>query len=401
MVASPVDCEVLVCGAGPVGLAAAYLLAEAGMEVVVVEAMAGVDASPRAAAHHGPTVAALRALGLLDDLLPSASFGGTMARHVPGLDYFREIGFDGMLVGQDAICTALLSRLAAMPNADVQWNTALIDQHQEMGRVTVALQSGQGSKRMSCRWLIGADGARSSVRKAAGLEFAGHSWPDRVYAANVIYDFAGLGLADGQFRCDPETWAVILRLDCHGMWRIAFGDDGTVPIGDEVAHATHRLRDFIPVGEDFELVQLSPYRTHQRAVPAMRQDRLILIGDAAHITAPWGGLGLTTGFWDAFVLGELLPEVASGRIAENALDVFSKERLRIYHELTSPAATENRRTLQERDPMRRRADIADFEALAQSPDLQQQFQGFSRAFLGNPIVKRSRWTALLSQIEAH
>lgn len=391
-----VDNEVLVCGAGPVGLTVAYMLAEAGMNVVVVEERAGVDASPRAAAHHGPTVAALRSLGLLNDLLGSACVGGTMARHVPGLDYFRSIDFDGMLVGQDVICAALLARLAAMPNAQVLWNTSLDELRQEGGRACVVLRDSMGSRSATCRWLIGADGARSSVRKLSNLDFAGHSWPDRVYAANVVYDFASLGLADGQFRCDPETWAVILRLDAHGTWRVAFGDDGSRPIADEVDHATKRLRDFIPVGEDFHLLQLSPYRTHQRAVGSMRHERVILIGDAAHITAPWGGLGLTTGFWDAFVLGELLPEVAAGRIAESALDAFSAERLRIYHELTSPMATENRRTLQERDPARRQADIASFDALAGSVELQRQFQGFSRAFMGSPMVERSRWADLFA-----
>ena len=125
----------------------------------------------------------------------------------------------------------------------------------------------------------------------------------------------------------------------------------------------------------------------------MRQDRILLIGDAAHITAPWGGLGLTMGFWDAFVLGDLLPEVAAGRIAPEALDAFSHERLRIFNEIVSPAVTENRRVLQERDPVRRREDIARFEALADSPQMQQAFAEMSRAFIGDPLLEHSRWLA--------
>ncbi|OYU73996.1 MAG: hypothetical protein CFE32_19210, partial [Alphaproteobacteria bacterium PA3] len=76
-------------------------------------------------------------------------------------------------------------------------------------------------------------------------------------------------------------------------------------MADEIAGATARLAEFIPGGLPFDLLQLSPYRTHQRAASTMRQDRVLLIGDAAHISAPWGGLGPTMGFWDAFVLGDL------------------------------------------------------------------------------------------------
>lgn len=108
--------EVLVCGAGPVGLSCAYMLASAGMDVMVVDAADTVDASPRAAFHHGPTVVALEALGLLEDLRGVAYTGGQMGRHTPEYDYLRKIDFDGMMVGQDAICNVLMDRLRAMPN---------------------------------------------------------------------------------------------------------------------------------------------------------------------------------------------------------------------------------------------------------------------------------------------
>ncbi len=383
--------EVLVCGAGPVGLSCAYVLASAGMDVMVVDAADTVDASPRAAFHHAPTVVALEALGLLEDLHGVAYTGGQMGRHTPEYDYLRKIDFDGMMVGQDAICNVLMDRLRAMPNAQVLMGTQLTSLGQESDRVRAELLDPSGSRSMTCRWLVGADGARSAVRKLSGIPFEGHTWNDRVYAANVIYDFAGIGLADGQFRTDPHSWAVIVRLNAHGTWRVAFGDDGMVPLENEIAHATARLSEFVPADAPFELLQLSPYRTHQRAASKMRLDRVILIGDAAHITAPWGGLGLTTGFWDAFILGDLLPEVAAGKVSDSALDAFSRERLRVYHQLTSPAATENRRVLHEQDPVRRRRDLAEFDALAESAEMQQAFKSMSWAFVGNPIIEKSRW----------
>jgi 3-(3-hydroxy-phenyl)propionate hydroxylase/6-hydroxy-3-succinoylpyridine 3-monooxygenase len=99
------------------------------------------------------------------------------------------------------------------------------------------------------------------------------------------------------------------------------------------------------------------------------------------------------GLWQTFVLGDLLPEVAAGRVVPGALDAFSQERLRIFNEIVSPAVSENRRVLQESDPARRREDIARFDALADSPEMQKAFGEMSRAFIGDPLVENSRWLA--------
>jgi 2-polyprenyl-6-methoxyphenol hydroxylase-like FAD-dependent oxidoreductase len=387
------DAEVLVCGAGPVGLACAFLLAEAGMAVALIDAAEAVDTSPRAAFHQGPTARALEQLGLMEDLAQNAFIGGQTGHWAPEFNYLRKISFDGIMVGQDTICDVLVQRLRAMPNVSLAMATELTALRQESDRVVVQLRYAGGERSLTCRWLVGADGARSAVRRTCGIAFDGHTWPDRVYAANIACDLAGQGLADAQFRADPRSWAVVVRLDRHGNWRVAFGDDGSEALADEIAGATARLAEFIPGGLPFDLLQLSPYRTHQRAASTMRQDRVLLIGDAAHISAPWGGLGLTMGFWDAFVLGDLLPEVAAGRIAPGALDAFSQERLRIFNEIVSPAVSENRRILQERDPARRREDIARFDALADSPEMQKAFGEMSRAFIGDPLVENSRWLA--------
>ncbi|MEY3906728.1 MAG: 4-nitrophenol/4-nitrocatechol 4-monooxygenase, partial [Pseudomonadota bacterium] len=178
-----VDAEVLVCGAGPVGLACAFLLAEAGMAVALIDAAEAVDTSPRAAFHHGPTARALEQLGLMEDLAENAFIGGQTGHWAPEFDYLRKIRFDGIMVGQDAICDVLVQRLRAMPNVSLAMATELTALRQESDRVVVQLRDAGGERSLTCRWLVGADGARSAVRRTCGIAFDGHTWADRVYAA--------------------------------------------------------------------------------------------------------------------------------------------------------------------------------------------------------------------------
>lgn len=256
---------------------------------------------------------------------------------------------------------------------------------------SLQVASGGEEETIACDWLVGADGGRSTVRELAGIDFDGLTWPDRFFAANVNFDFSTLGLADGTFRCDPESWAVLPRVNNRGVWRIAFGEDFNLPLESLDDRLPSRLRDFIPEGERYDLLQINPYRVHQRAAATLRQGRIVLAGDAAHLTNPLGGLGLTTGIWDAMVLGDVLPAVVNGEIADSALDAYSEARLRIFWEITSPAATENKRIMQERNPGRREADMAAYTAFATSIDAPRVMIQSTYAFIGDPIIEGSRW----------
>ncbi len=383
--------QVLVCGAGPVGLACAYQMGAAGLEVTVIDSGAQVMRSPRALAHHGPTYRALLRLGLGDELAAKAFVGGQIGRHMPDLGLFAAFDHPGCYIGQDDLSDIYCRLLAKMPNVHLRWNVSLKDLEVHPQRVDAVLDAQGRTERLSCDWLVGADGARSTVRKLRGISFEGHTWDEQVYAANVDFDFSTLGMAAAQFRCHPDSWAVVIRVDAGTDWRIAFADEVGPQATPDEERARRRLHEFFPEGTNFKVLQLAPYRVHQRAAGTMRDGRVLLIGDAAHITAPWGGFGLTTGLWDAFVLGDLLPEVVAGRIADAALDRFSTERLRVYWGITSPAATENRRILRERDPAQRQADWAAFEALARSPERQAKFERLFEAFIGDPILPDSRW----------
>lgn len=100
----------------------------------------------------------------------------------------------------------------------------------------------------------------------------------------------------------------------------------------------------IPV-DDYEVNAYAPYQMHQRVVDRMREGRILLAGDSAHVTNPTGGLGLTGGMFDAFALIEILNRVLHEGAGEDLLELYDRDRRRIFIEQTSPRASDNLRLM--------------------------------------------------------
>jgi 3-(3-hydroxy-phenyl)propionate hydroxylase len=131
-----------------------------------------------------------------------------------------------------------------------------------------------------------------------------------------------------------------------------------------------------------EVVQWSPYRMHQRAAERMREGRVLLAGDAAHATNPTGGLGLTSGMLDTFVLYDALAAVIGGAVGDEVLDRYSEERLRVFTELASPQASEWKRLVfHSDDPERLESDLGMLRTVASDPDARRE------GFLGMQALK--------------
>jgi hypothetical protein len=125
--------------------------------------------------------------------------------------------------------------------------------------------------------------------------------------------------------------------------------------------------------------------------PDVRKGHVLLAGDAAHATNPCGGLGLTSGVWTGMVLADILGAVLRGEEDESILDRFSAERRRVFWEVVSPAATENKRMLQERDPEQRQKDLASVRALSDDPDSGAMLMLFAYKVIGDVLRPNSRW----------
>jgi 2-polyprenyl-6-methoxyphenol hydroxylase-like FAD-dependent oxidoreductase len=257
--------------------------------------------------------------------------------------------------------------------------------------VTARISTPAGDTSLTAEWVIGADGARSTVRKLCGLKFDGYTWPNRFIATNVYCDFAALGYEKANFICDPVYSGMIAVVNAEGLWRLTYQEDGELPIETFMDRLPERYAHFIPATSRFELKMANPYTLHQRCAERLREGRVFLAGDAAHATNPMGGLGLTTGLWTGLILTDLLASVANGMADISILDRFSDERRRVFWEVTSPAASENKRMMEEKNRETRLKDMESVKQTANDPKHAREMLAFHFKVIGDTLHEKSRW----------
>ena len=391
--------DVIIVGAGPVGMLTALALAQTGAKVTVLEQEPHIINSPRAAVYFPSTLIILEELGLLDELNAIGFQNRTFGTHVPEFGYtsvvttepIEGIPFDYQLhAGQHDVARVAMEHAQKL-GVEVLFEHEVVALGDSDDGVAVTARHGDAERTFTAKWLIGADGARSTVRKLARIEFEGHTWPERFVATNVKFDFRTLGYQQANFVCDPENMAVIAQLDRDGLWRCTYMEDASLPLETYEDRIHQRYEWFMRGSKDYEIVSSSPYMLHQRAGETLRKGHVLLAGDAAHATNPCGGLGLTSGVWTGMVLADVLGAVLRGEEDESILDRYSDERRRIFWEVVSPAATENKRMLQERDPEQRQKDLAAVKALSDDPDSGAMLMLFAYKVIGDVLRPGSRW----------
>jgi 2-polyprenyl-6-methoxyphenol hydroxylase-like FAD-dependent oxidoreductase len=347
---------VLVVGAGPVGVLTALGLARAGIRVTLFERAPDVVQSPRAIVYHWSVLDGLERLGIYEQ----AVAGGFLKQdytykvHKTGEEiHFGLQSLEGLVrhphnlhLGQHRLVEIALAELAQLPSAEVVWGHQFLSLRQTADGVTATFRTPEGERTCTGSWLIGADGARSAVRESLGLGFEGCTWPERFVATNVRYPFADRGFGQTTLLIDDVYGAIITKIDNSGdvgLWRYTYCEDASLPEEGVLDRMPRFLDAVLPDQQGFELVAHSPYRMHQRAAGSFRRGRVLLAGDAAHATNPTGGLGLTSGLFDTYVLHEALAAVIGGQVGEAVLDEYARERRRVFTEVVSPAATNNKR----------------------------------------------------------
>lgn len=388
--------HVIVVGAGPVGFLTALGLARKGVPVTLIEAEPSINSAPRAAIYFPTTSEILDKLGVLDDAeaigLPSTRFslripdmGEVIASDLastmpPGTKYNRNLH-----LGQHLLAEIVHRHLQRLPNAQVLWNHKVVSLSQDKGGVTLGVETPDGPRDLTADWVVGSDGARSTVRSLLKLPFEGSTWPDRFVATNVEFDFEKYGYERANMICDPVNWAVVARLGRDDLWRVTYGEDAALPEEDVYARIPSHYAAILPSDEPYRIVAWSPYRVQERCAPSFRVGRALLAGDAAHVCNPCGGMGLTTGVIDADALIQVLSAVIEGRANESVLDFYADERRRVFREVTTHLATNYKRMMSEKDPVRRKADVDGFRANIENPDTSQAATSLSKLIFGSPM----------------
>ena len=373
--------EVVVAGAGPVGLAAANVLADAGIPVTMLEAEPRLPENLRASTFQPPTLDMLERLGVTRKLIE-------MGRVAPKVQYRDRAGwvaeFDfGVLSGETAhpyrlqceqfkLNQLLAARLASISHAEVHYGCKVTGVHQDAESITVQVN---GDRNLSAAWLIGADGGRSDVREALGIPLQGFTWPERFLVASTPFDFSEAipGLCDVNYFADPEEWFFLLRVP--GTWRAMFPtrqDENDEDILSDEAIEARLQRVFAKAG-GYEIRHRTLYSVHQRVAAAYRKGRAFLAGDAAHLNNPLGGMGMNGGIHDAFNVAEKLVAVTRNNQPVTELDRYERQRRPIALEYVNAITIANKRNLEARDPQEFRRWREEMSRTASDPAAARQY----------------------------
>lgn len=381
---------ILIAGGGPVGFIAALALARQGLAVCVFEAMDAVNEAPRASTTHPATLEMLADLGLLDEVVAR----GLVARTFQFWD--RPSGcmiveFDHAVLKDDTpypfvvqceqhkLAKMAVARLREMPNAEVQFSARVDAVEQFDDRVELAIEGSQGRETVAGSYLIGADGGRSTVRKALGIDFEGYTFPERFLVLTTSVDFsAEIGVGFRSYFSDPDEWANLFKVageDGRGLWRVVFptvpGETDAQVLNDEAVQ--QRLQKFFPRSAPYPVKHRNIYNVHQRVAARFQSGRVFLAGDAAHVNNPIGGLGLNCGIHDAVDLAALLGAVIRCEMPEKALARYDERRRPINIEYVQQQTIANKKRLEEKDADAREANFALLRKTAADPAAHRAF----------------------------
>jgi 3-(3-hydroxy-phenyl)propionate hydroxylase len=377
--------RIIVIGAGPVGLCLSLALAQEGLPVTLIEALGDdnfLEQVPRAGTNHPATLEMYDRIGLYQRLEPR----GIVA---PVFHYWDRAAnaliaaFDHILLKDDTrfpyvlqcerikIVEEALRMAKAHPDIDLRLSTTFTHFEQnDTGVVAYFVNPVGETESTAGAYIVGAEGARSIVRKDLDIAFEGFTYSDLTLNIEVAYDFRRHGFAERNYISDPTEWSNLFHWKGPpDRWRVHFpvdsSEDQEAICRPEALQA--RLQGFLPTGRDFDIVGSNLYTVHQRVAKKFRVGRAILAGDAAHVNSPIGAMGMNSGVHDAFNLADKLVKILRGEQGEDILDRYERQRRHVAIQHTQAQTIRNKRLLTEKDPAVRKRNQDELRRTAEDP----------------------------------
>jgi 3-(3-hydroxy-phenyl)propionate hydroxylase len=222
--------------------------------------------------------------------------------------------------------------------------------------------------------VIACDGGRSTVRRLAGIEFQGFTYPEKFIKIATRFDFGTVNpdLVFRNYFSDPTEWCNLFKVRGEspgGLWRAIFPVGNEEP--DEVSlspeRVEERLQKFFPKPGRYQIEYVNVYPVSQRVAATFRQGRVLLAGDSAHVNNPIGGMGMNGGIHDAINLADKLARVIKGEAREDLLDLYSRQRRHAAVEYVQAQTIANKRLMEERDPAARAVKFDELRRTADDP----------------------------------
>jgi 3-(3-hydroxy-phenyl)propionate hydroxylase len=350
--------RVLIAGAGPVGLTAAANLVRGGVPVTVFEAGSDLSEESRASTFHPPTLDMLDRLGAAQPLIAQGLKAPAFQYRNKTQGVLGQFDFGAIAdvtthpfrlqCEQSRLTRILYEQLRAEPHFELQFDSRIRHAAQQRMGVEVTLERKGRAETRSGRFLIGADGARSDVRRSAGIEFPGFTWPERFLVVSTPFDFRNVipDLVAVSYVTDPERWHFLLQIPglCRVMFPIAADESDELALSGEFAQSL--MATIVPGITRYEVAHVTLYNVHQRVAKTFQQGHVFLIGDAAHINNPLGGMGMNGGIHDAINLTSRVIEVWHGRQSESELERYDRQRRLVTLEYIEKQSIQNKRNLE-------------------------------------------------------
>ena len=340
--AIPVVIPVVIVGAGPVGVTAATLLGQYGVECLVLDRWEGVYPQPRAVHLDDETYRVLARIGVAEQFAavsrPAAGLR-LLDRHHRVLGEFDRAGSAGRhghpqanMFDQPELEHLLRTNLKDQTTVTLRGNVEVTDVAQDgAGRVRVDLADRITDEHESvlATYVLGCDGANSVVRSAIGATMEDLDFEQRWLVVDVDTN-ADLGQWEGVHQvCDPDRAATYMRVgDTRYRWEFQLLEDETAADFDSLQDLRPLMQPWIRTvpQEQLGLVRVAEYTFRAQIADRWRDRNVFLLGDAAHLTPPFIGQGLCAGVRDSMNLSWKLAGVLAGELPDSVLDTFEAER---------------------------------------------------------------------------
>lgn len=366
-----IEAPVIIAGAGPSGCVLALSLAKQNIPVLLLEKCDQLPVDLRASTFHPPSLEMIADLdrGVIEKMLAQ----GLRADRYQYRD--RSTGevatFDMSLIGDETpypfrlqleqyeLTRYICDALRAYDCAEVRFGCEFLRYEQDAGGVRALISNGAGGEAheewICGSYLVGAEGARSNVRKTSKIGYMGFTYDEKFLVVSTAFPFEEVfeDFSYVNYVSDPEEWCVILRTD--KLWRVlvpvspASIAEEAYYLSDEFIQA--RLKRLHDRGCDYDIHHRSIYAVNQRVAETYHLGRVLLIGDACHINNPLGGMGMNGGLHDAFNLADKLKQVIlQGADAEEAFALYDRQRRDLAVQFVQRHTIENKKLMEARDP---------------------------------------------------
>jgi 2-polyprenyl-6-methoxyphenol hydroxylase-like FAD-dependent oxidoreductase len=351
---------ILISGGGCVGLYLALLLASSPIpnKIIVIEPQDPDSTATRAIAHQPHTYPILsRVPGLLPELLDAGTLSSGLSFRTSvahGSKVIAEKNFDNsgaglkgkgqIILPQGKFLNILLRRLSAFDaeKVAIKLGYSVTSCTSHPSSVSVVISHPDSSQEtVEATYLLAADGAHSLIRKSLGIPLTGTTLDTQLIALDMRTSlFTTHNFHNANFIIDPVHYGLCSCI-ADDLWRVSFGMPAHLTEDEVKKGVDAKLEYMLPnkgVGQDgeksYEVVRVAPYKAQQRLADTMYKSRVCLVGDAAHLTNPYAGLGLASGLADASSLAEVLEHILTGeaRDSEVLLESWSQARRKKYGE---------------------------------------------------------------------